>query len=343
MSDNILKKEIYRVNFSKNVEIDKLLNLNKIFEYSFEKSDLNINGFNINKKDRYFFINKGRFFNDDKLNNVFQNIINNKEYHFLLEKYKDLFHNINNKQQIITSSNTRLIEYLYYDLIINIEIAAYKHQLKIDNTIEKKAINKIIGKNINYSESRDKKQSKQYSRSNIALRSKNSVFYNKIEKSKNIPKSIEKECEKMGMNEIEFPQKYNKNKTLSLLKEINFIIDTIELHNRAFDLRFKKIAHYKKVGLYIKNAQCLIVDPRNTSSLFHELGHFIYETKSNFIIDDKKIDFNHMKNIVMNNEYKYEDKINNHKIEDSNKNSEVFAYYFEDKIQEIFKNNNKKA
>lgn len=343
MSENILKKEIYRVNFSKNVEIDKLLNLNKIFEYSFENSSLNINGFNINKKDRYFFINKGRFFNDDKLNNIFQNIMDNKEYHFLLEKYKDLFYNINNKQQIITSSNTRLIEYLYYDLIINIEIAAYKHQLKIDNTIEKKAINKIIRKNINYSESRDKKQSKQYSRNNIALRSKNSIFYNKIEKSKKIPKSIEKECEKMGMNEIEFPQKYNKSKTLSLLKEINFIIDTIELNNRAFDLRFKKIAHYKKVGLYIKNARCLIVDPRNTSSVFHELGHFIYETKSNIIINDKKIDFNRMKNIVIDNKYRYEDKLNNHKIEDNNEESEIFAYYFEDEIQEILKNINKKA
>lgn len=338
MSENILKKELYRVNFSKNVEIDKLLNLNKIFEYPFESSDLNINGFSVNKKERYFFVNKGRFFNDEKLNNTLTNILNHKEYHFLLEKYKDLLYNISNKQQIITSSNNRLIEYLYYDLIINIEIAAYKHHLKIDNSIEKKAINKIIGKNINYSENRDKNERKNYQRSNIALRSKNGIFYNKNEKSKNIPKIIEKECEKIGMNEIEFPNRYNKSKTLSLLKEINFIIGEIKLYNRDFYLRFKKIAHYKKVGLYIKNAQCLIVDPRNTSSVFHEIGHFIYETKSSITLNGAILDFNDIKSVVTNNKYRYEHKINNHKIENNNRESEIFAYYFEDEVQKMLKN-----
>lgn len=126
---------------------------------------------------------------------------------------------------------------------------------------------------------------------------------------------------------------------LTMFKQV---VDSIKLRNRRFALRFKKIAHYRKTGLYIKNAKTLVVDPRTISSLFHELGHFIYENKCTIELNDHKVEADDLDKIVDQNMKRYETKIKNHKIEEVNVSSEVFAYYFEDVVAENLniKNNN---
>lgn len=329
---SILKTEKYRVNFNKNINLLNIMNFDNIITHDYLIKPLSVNGFIISKKERYFFVEKSRFFNDEDFYQMLECI---SEYPDIYSKYNNNLHIIKKNEHFITSDLSAVIKYIYTNLLIYLEIAAYKYKNNIDNSKEQVNINRIVRKQLDYSERQDSINISKYKRSKIHEKSKNCLFWNKYEFSNKLPISIIKIVEKLNIKELELPLKYDKNKTVNLLKQLLFVFDYIKLENRDLELRFKKLGHYKKEGLYIKNAKCLIVDPVHSLTIFHELGHFIYENNVDFYLEEQKISSKFFKNIIKNEIKNYTLKFKNHKIEDLDVDSETFAYWFEDQIKKV--------
>lgn len=337
MVENILKEEKFKINLSRNVPLHHIIDTVKIFEHHFESSDLKINGFIVSKKGQFFIIKKGRFFYEDRVSELFTLIL---KYEHIAVKYKSLFLKLNSKESVAIKNKKELILFLYFDVVLLLEIAARKQQLELDNQEEKEKIKMSLGANIEFSNIKKKRNPKKYIRSNLTQRATNAHFWNKELHSKNISFALLDVSKAIGANEIEFPFKYDENKLLILLNDFNNMLNQLNIQSRNFEIRFKKIAHYKKTGMYIKNAQCFIIDPRFSTSLYHELGHFLYETNEHFVLNGINYDENKMKEIIDNQKEHYIEKMMNHRIENLNENSEVFAYWFEDQIKHLFFNKN---
>lgn len=333
MIDNILKKEKFRINLSKNVPLNKIINIEQILSYDFKNNTIKINGFSISKKGRFFIIKKGRFFNSDKFKEVYDLAI---DYQDIVLKYKNMFLNINSDEAIITQNQKELISYIYYDLIILLEIAAKKQQLELNNDQEKEKIKMLLGADLEFSEVKKKKKSKHYVRPNLTERANKSFYWNNNAYSQKIDQEILSIVENINANEIEFPYTYDREKLLKLLTDFNHVLKKLGIKKRDFEIRFKKIGHYKKTGMYIKNAKCIIVDPRFSTSIYHELGHFIYEEKIDFNLHDQHYKAENLNLLTKQQKENYIEKIRIHRIEGINENSEIFAYWFEDQIETYF-------
>jgi hypothetical protein len=223
--------------------------VDNILSHDFEKSSLKINGFLINKKERYYFLNKGRFFKDE---NIFKTYSKIREYNQIALKNREIFLNLKNSEQIVTSDINHLICYLYYDLIVNFEIAAYKHNLDMDYEEEKKAIQKILGKKIEYSNKKNKKTQTDYRKSTLVQRASNTKYWHRFIHSLNLEYSIIKTAKKINPIELELPLRYDSEKVYKILNDLSNVLSFLEIKNRDFEIRFKKLGHYKKEGMYLK-------------------------------------------------------------------------------------------
>ena len=333
MKDSILKENEYIINLSQSVDLERLIELNENINSEQNLNNIKKNGFTIDKKEGYFFINKTKFFNNSNLTFIYGIT---KDYPEIIFKYRDILLKIKENKQIITSSKKSLIKYLYYDLIILLEISAYKHGLNINYEKEKLLIEKIVSKKLRFSNKIVKKSYKKYNQSKISQRSSNSKIWSRICFKNKLPTEIRLLGEKINPREIELPRDYDKEKVFNLLYKLNQTLDYLKIENRDFDLRFKKLGLYKKRGLYIKNAQCIIVDPRNANTIFHELGHFIHETNTTFYLDEKKITKRNRKKIIKENKLTFSSKIKNHNIEELDEESEIFAYWFEKMLLMVY-------
>lgn len=332
-NENILKKENkYIINLSGNVEIEKILDVDLILNFDYSTTFLKLNNMIINKKENFYFIEKSDCFDKLKLIKTVKKIM---DHNLLFLKYRGVLTKLQSDKKIITSDEKMVLKYVYYELFILLEIASIKHNKGINYDLEKDLIQKIIGYKYIFSEKRKVKQKKEYVRSKISERGSNVKYWNKLNYSTDLPENIIHLAKKIAMNELELPLKYDENNVVKLLSALDLILNKLEIKNRNFTLRFKKLKHYKKVGLYIKNAKCIIVDPRYTSSLFHELGHFLYETKTVFQYKNEKITQKKKEKIIEKHKEKYKNNLIIHKIEELNENSEVFAYWFEDEISKL--------
>lgn len=327
--NSILKKEKYRVNFNKKIEVTDLIDTNKILRHDFSKNNLYINGFVVSKKERYFFVEQSQFFNTEEFYQLLSELIKSPNVY---NKYSNMILIIKNKKHFVCNDFNELIKFLYFNLVVYLEIAAYKYKNNIDNSQEQVRINKIVRKKLDFSEKQKSNTITKYKRSKIHEKSKHCLFWNCAEYSQKIPKSLLNIIIKLNVKELEFPLKYDKTKTTKLLKNLLYILEYIGLEDRNFELRFKKIGHYKKEGLYIKNAKCIIVNPLYSNTLFHELGHHIYENKLSFNFKNEQFNSNNYKKIIEQNTDKYSKQIKNHKIEELDFDSEIFAYWFEEQM-----------
>lgn len=128
--------------------------------------------------------------------------------------------------------------------------------------------------------------------------------------------------QKSGIPLLEIPNSYDVNLLVSFLKQIVDLKDTLTLDGFKFNLRLRRIRHFKKSGMYIANAKTIIIDPRNTKTFTHELGHFLFEENINF----------QLKEAI---EKKPQPAISQPKLskyEKWNKDSEIFAIKFESSI-----------
>lgn len=137
----------------------------------------------------------------------------------------------------------------------------------------------------------------------------------------NLKQEVVSLFEELGILLIEIPQFYRLESLISFLEEIRDLKNKLKIEKFSFKLRFKKLKHFKKDGMYIVNEKTIIVDPRKPKAFIHELGHYIFEEKINITLPEiERI------NIEVNGYQKS-------KFEDYSIESEIFAYSFEKVIQ----------
>lgn len=330
MVESILKEQSFKINLSQSIELKHIINVDNILFHDFDKSPLKINGFSIEKKERYYFLKKGRFFRENKL---FETYSKAKDYEKIVLKYRELFLKLKSDNAIVTSDINHLVNYLYYDLIINLEIAAYKHRFDINYDEEKSLISRILGKDLEYSGKRIKDSQTDYKKSTLIQRAAGTKYWHRLYHSPALEPSLVKLANKINPLELEFPLRYDHNKVYDLLNDFLLILKELSIENRNFEIRFKKLGHYKKEGLYIKNAKTLVIDPRYSKTLFHEFGHFIHETNTPFYLKGKKMTKRDRNKVIKEYKNRYKKQFKNHKSEDLDEDSETFAYWLEDMLK----------
>ena len=281
MNESILKEGNGKINLSQSIELCDIIKIDNILNHDFKKSSLKVNGFSIEKKEKYYFVSKGRFFKNDKIFTLYNQA---KELDHILLKYRTTFLKLKDDKELITSDINQLVCYLYYDLLINLEIAAYKHNLDINSDKEKDYIHKLLGKKLDYSKKKKKSNQKEYKKSTLIQRATNAKYWHRRYCSKGLLSSISKVSEQINPIELEFPLKYENEKVFSLLKDFLDVLNILEIENRDFQIRFKKLGHYRKEGNVFKkfkNIKLLTQDIQKQSfmnlviSYTKQILHFI--------------------------------------------------------------------
>lgn len=87
---------------------------------------------------------------------------------------------------------------------------------------------------------------------------------------------------KSGIPLLEIPKSYDIKLLVALMKQIVGLKAMLGLDDFKFNLRLRRIRHFKKSGMYIAYAKTIVIDPRNTKTFIHELGHYLFEENVNF-------------------------------------------------------------
>lgn len=272
---------LLKIEIIKNKIIEK-----KVFENKFGKVIKNISGY---------------FCKRYKLNNVLLNKVNNTIFHDDYLPYLS--------QTFQSKSVEEVIKYLYLEYfmltdLFNLQIIS-KEELSVFLTLSLSDKEEFI-KN-----------------SNLLITNKQAFELTKENadkfisgKNKLLKTEIVSLFRELGIILIEIPQFYNLEALITFLNEIKNLKEKLKIENFSFKLRFKKLKHFKKDGMYIVNDKTIVVDPRKPKAFIHELGHYIFE-------ENIKIEFN-LKIIETKS-----NNIQKSKFETYSKESEFFAYSFE--------------
>ena len=129
---------------------------------------------------------------------------------------------------------------------------------------------------------------------------------------------------------VEIPGDKEDINLISFFDNFNKVLKTLKLKQNNFNLRIRKLGKSKKNGLFIVNSNTIILDPRYPEVIYHELGHFIYETKLSFTFDDRRYYYSNFNQFIA--KFKKNNNVNldnKHEMEKYSNNSEIFAYWFE--------------
>lgn len=124
-----------------------------------------------------------------------------------------------------------------------------------------------------------------YGRASFLEISKMSLYYDKSSKAIQRPRQVKKiKVLVDGMpwlKSLEVQEGFDSQKLATLLGELKSTLLRLDVpSDKQFDLRFRKIRRTKKTGMYLPTLELLIVDPRETQSLWHELAHWLEDIGS---------------------------------------------------------------
>lgn len=182
-----------------------------------------------------------------------------------------------------------------------LKIQKMKNYIETDFNNIKEAVfyiflDEIISFLTNFNENNEEYNNQKFSRSSILDINKNSYFIEYMDKeiftNKIINESILESFQHLKIASLELPYEFSKSKTILNLNEYKKILDLIKfpIKKRNFNLKFKKLGHYRVNGFYCFYTNTIIVDPRKTNTFYHELGHLIYDNNININKKIKAID-----------------------------------------------------
>lgn len=277
---------------TQNVDINNLLKVNslkllierrKIFESKFGKSIKNVSGFFCKRKNIDTFLKE-----NIKKSNL------NKEYSaYLQETY-------------LASCSEEVIKFLFLEYFMLIDLFNLRliTELEFNNYLRLNSKREGFSKNSNLLITNKQAFELTLETANQFISGRNKV----------LKKQIVLLIKELGIPLVEIPQFYNLESLIKFLYEVKEIKERLSISSLTFKLRFKKIKHFKKDGMYIVNDKTIIVDPRKPKAFVHELGHYIFEENINV-----KLPKFELKN----------DTLNKSKFEYYSVDSESFAYGFE--------------
>lgn len=129
----------------------------------------------------------------------------------------------------------------------------------------------------------DVNNSRAYGRANFLEVSKMALYYNKESAAVQRPLQVRKVKALVDsmpwLKSLEVQEGFDSAKLSFLLTQLKDTLARLNVPtDKQFDLRFRKIRRTKKTGMYLPALQLLIVDPRETQSLWHELAHWLEDT-----------------------------------------------------------------
>jgi hypothetical protein len=164
---------------------------------------------------------------------------------------------------------------------------------------------------------------------NILVTNKNSYeFPRNIRNLKNV--EMKMLIEKINLPLIEIPNNKDNKNTIEFLHTVLRLKKELNLKKWNFSLRIKKTKKDNE-GMYITNANTIVIDPRHPEAFYHELGHYIYENKLAFTLNDKRHYPCHFDKMIK----KFKKKqikpiqIKRNKMEEYSDSSEIFSILFD--------------
>ena len=109
---------------------------------------------------------------------------------------------------------------------------------------------------------------------------KTSLLYNKATQQIQRPgllKSIREKLDALPwVQSIEVQEGFDPAKLSQLLGQLHQVLTALKVKPaHTFHLKLRKIRRHRKTGMYMPSVKLIVVDPRETLSLWHELGHWL--------------------------------------------------------------------
>ena len=127
---------------------------------------------------------------------------------------------------------------------------------------------------------------------------KTSLLYNKATQQIQRPGLLKSLREKLDalpwVQSIEVQEGFDPAKLSVLLGQLHQVLTSLKVKPaHTFHLKLRKIRRHRKTGMYMPSVKLIVVDPRETRSLWHELGHWLEQENlvetPNF--SDSEVDF----------------------------------------------------
>jgi len=232
-------------------------------------------------------------------------------------------------KEMIIKKPADVLLFTYIDLLFNYYLLKSNQDNEDAMAIYLSNISKIVNKEVIIKGQKDQVSGSTWVQSTLLQTAIGSIEWIRDKTHPYISYNANKYLNDINAQLVEIPKDYDLQRLEHSLKEIASILNEFKVEKRDFIIRFRKIKKLKKTGLFIVAANTIILDPRETDSFKHELGHYVFENKIPVEVGGNILKFNDFKFIVENNRDIYSGLLTKHKIEDYNENSEIFAYSFE--------------
>lgn len=318
---SILKETRLSINLEESFSIKRFMDMPALTKRLNNETSLIINNTRINKVNGLFYVKSFK-----TMDNLLKSFLS---LDLEISPILNYVENIMLDKEMICKKPADVLFFTYIDLFFNYYLL--KSNITNSETSETylNNISKIVGKEVIIKGNKDHVTSSTWIQSTLLQTAMGSIEWVRDKSHPYISYNVNKYLNEINAKLVEIPKDYDLIRLEHSLQEIASILNEFKVEKRDFIIRFRKIKKLKKTGLFIVSANTIILDPRETDSFKHELGHYVFENKIPVEICGNVLNFNDFRFIVENNRGTYSSLLNKHKIEDYKENSEIFAYAFE--------------
>lgn len=318
---SILKESRLSINLEESFSLKRFIDVTALTKRLNNETSIILNNTRINKVNGLFYVKSFKSIDtvlksflklDLEINSILMYVENT-----MLDK------------EMIIKKTADVLLFTYIDLLFNYYLLKSNQDNEKTMGIYLSNISKIVGKEVIIKGQKHQVSGSTWVQSTLLQTAMGSIEWVRDKSHPYISYNANKYLNEINAKLVEIPKDYDLIRLEHSLQEIASILNEFKVEKRDFIIRFRKIKKLKKTGLFIVSANTIILDPRETDSFKHELGHYVFENKIPVEICGNVLNFNDFKFIVENNRGTYSSLLNKHKIEDYKENSEIFAYAFE--------------
>lgn len=318
---SILKESRLSINLEESFSLKRFIDVTALTKRLNNETSIILNNTRINKVNGLFYVKSFKI-----IDTVLKSFLNlDLEINSILMYVENT---MLDKEMIIKKTADVLL-FTYIDLLFNYYLLKSNQDNEEMMTMYLSKISKIVGKEVMVKGQKEQASGTTWVQSTLLQTAIGSIEWVRDKTHPYISYNANKYLNDINAQLVEIPKDYDLHRLEHSLQEIASILNEFKVEKRDFIIRFRKIKKLKKTGLFIVAANTIILDPRETDSFKHELGHYIFENKVPVEVGGNVLKFNDFKFIVENNRNIYSGLLTKHKIEDYKENSEIFAYSFE--------------
>ena len=318
---SILKETRLSINLEESFSLKRFVDVLTLTKRLNNETSMIINNTRINKINGLFYVKS--FKTMDTLLQAFLKL------DLEISPVLNYVENIMLDKEMIIKKTSDVLFFTYIDLFFNYYLLKSNVNHSEISETHLNNISKIVGKEVIIKGHKDHITSSTWIQSTLLQTAMGSIEWVRDKTHPYISYNANKYLKDINAKLVEIPKDYDLNRLEHSLQDIASILNEFKVNKRDFIIRFRKIKKLKKTGLFIVAANTIILDPRETESFKHELGHYIFENKVPVEISGRLLKPNDFNMVVNENREKYMGLLQKHRIEGYKENSEIFAYSFE--------------